>query len=373
MMQMQIGVLPLKLTGQKLLLVDQRKLPGQLEYFDATDFDDLCFAIKEMVVRGAPSIGVSAAFGLAFEAERQAKVAVTSADFMAKMTEAAGILNCTRPTAVNLRWGVERIMKVLSQTLEGSNPPIDGTIDATIVVSAAKAALVDAKQILDEHIASNKAIGDFGNQLLPADCNVITHCNAGSLAACGWGTALGVIRSAHFSGKKISVFVDETRPRNQGANLTMWELTEDKIPATLVCDSMSGHIMLHKKIDCIIVGADRIALNGDTANKIGTYNLAVLANYHNIPFYVAAPLSTFDASIKDGSMIPIEERSADEVVSQAGQSITVPGAMAYNPAFDVTPSNLISAIITDRGVLKAPYSESIGRLMADKFASIEIK
>ena len=353
------------MEGQRLLLVDQRKLPGGLEYFDATSFEDLCFAITAMVVRGAPSIGVSAAFGLALEAKRQATMASPS-DFMAKMTESARILNATRPTAVNLRWGIDRIMNGLSTALKNS------TLESENVL-AAKAAFADAEQILDEHIQSNKAIGEFGNQLLPSDCNVITHCNAGSLAACGWGTALGVIRSAHFAGKNISVFVDETRPRNQGANLTMWELTEDKIPATLVCDNMSGHIMLHKKVDCIIVGADRIALNGDTANKIGTYNLAVLANYHHIPFYVAAPLSTFDPGISDGSMIPIEERDENEVIFQSGQSITVPGARAYNPAFDVTPASLISAIISDRGVLRAPYSESISLALADKFGLIEIK
>jgi methylthioribose-1-phosphate isomerase len=366
MMQLQIGLLPLKFTGQKLMLVDQRKLPGRLEYFDATKFEDICFAIKEMVVRGAPSIGVCAAFGLALEAERGAASASSDTDFMVKMTGAAAILNATRPTAVNLRWGIERIMTGLSQALGTSSGETASHI-------AAQAAIVDAQLILDEHIASNRAIGEFGNQLLPDQCNVITHCNAGSLATCGWGTALGVIRSAHFAGKQVSVFVDETRPRNQGANLTMWELNEDKIPAILVCDSMSGHIMLTKKIDCIIVGADRIALNGDTANKIGTYNLAVLARYHNIPFYIAAPLSTFDANLQDGSMIPIEQRSPDEVVTQAGQSITVPGAAAYNPAFDVTPSSLISAIITDMGILKAPYFESIGLALADNLALLELK
>ncbi len=252
MMQLPIGVLPLNFQNNRLLLVDQRKLPHQLEYFDATLFDDLCFAIKEMVVRGAPSIGVCAAFGLALEAGRQASSTASGADFLSAISRSADTLNATRPTAVNLRWGVERIMRVINQLLHSSSPEAD-------LKSAAKRAIADAELILQEHIESNKAIGDFGNQLLPQKCQVITHCNAGSLATCGWGTALGVIRSAHFAGKLINVFVDETRPRNQGANLTMWELTEDNIPATLVCDNMSGHIMLTQKVDCIIVGADRIA------------------------------------------------------------------------------------------------------------------
>ena len=372
-MQTEIGVLPLKLDGHKLLLVDQRKLPGALEYFDASAFADLCYGIKDMVVRGAPSIGVAAAFGLALEAGRQAGCAQTNASsaqtssdfadlFIERMRDAAAVLNATRPTAVNLRWGIERIMTTITKTLSQGTPE-----------SAAAAAFADAERILAEHIESNKAIGSCGSELLPQNCKVITHCNAGSLATCGWGTALGVIRSAHFAGKNIAVYVDETRPRNQGANLTMWELTEDKIPTTLVCDNMSGHIMLTKKIDCVVVGADRIALNGDTANKIGTYNLAVLAHYHKVPFYIAAPISTFDATIADGSHIPIEERNSEEVLRQAGQSITVPGASAYNPAFDVTPANLISAIITDRGVLRPPYSTSIKAALADNFALTEIK
>jgi len=386
MMQTQIGVLPLKLDGKRLLLVDQRKLPGALEYFDASAFADLCFAIKDMVVRGAPSIGVCAAFGLALEAGRRADLYALSSSssrssstsgsgassvnqFIQEMNQAAAVLNATRPTAVNLRWGIERIMNTINRVLDGST----SASTAAVCAAAADAAYADAQRILDEHIESNKAIGAFGSELLPQSCNVITHCNAGSLATCGWGTALGVIRSAFFAGKQVAVYVDETRPRNQGANLTMWELTEDKIPATLVCDNMSGHIMLTKKIDCIVVGADRIALNGDTANKIGTYNLAVLAHYHNVPFYIAAPISTFDATIADGSHIPIEERNPEEVLHQGGQAITVPGARAYNPAFDVTPAELITAIITDRGVLRAPYGKSITAALADNFALTEIK
>jgi len=368
-MQRQIGLLPLQYTDHKLLLVDQRKLPQILSYFDATSFEDVCFAIKDMVVRGAPSIGVTAAFGLALEAQRQAREAASPEDFIARVSAAGAVLNATRPTAVNLRWGVERVMAVLLGSIKKSLQSHCGAGSAP--ATAAALALEDAAKILEEHIESNRAIGDFGSKLLPDQCQVITHCNAGSLATCGWGTALGVIRSAHFAGKNISVFVDETRPRNQGANLTMWELTEDKIPATLVCDNMSGHIMLTKKIDGIIVGADRIALNGDTANKIGTYNLAVLARYHKVPFYVAAPISTFDAAIDDGSMIPIEERSSEEITSFMGRPNTVAGARAYNPAFDVTPAELISAIITERGVLTAPYRENIRRVLADNFVFSE--
>jgi methylthioribose-1-phosphate isomerase len=351
-----IGLLPIAVTEGKILLVDQRLLPHKLEYFDATSFADMCFAIKEMVVRGAPSIGVCAAYGLAFKASRMAsrEPALAFADFHRELLQAAEILNATRPTAVNLRWGVERIMAVCERNQ--ASPAV-----------AAQAALADAALILQEHIDNNKAIGDYGAELIGQDFRIITHCNAGSLATCGWGTALGVIRSAQFAGKNVCVFVDETRPRNQGASLTMYELTADKIPATLICDNMSGHVMVHKKIDCVIVGADRIARNGDTANKIGTYNLAVLANYHKVPFYVAAPLSTFDADIADGTMIPIEERDPSEVLHLAGRSLTVPGASSYNPAFDVTPAALVSAIITEKGVLRPPYGQSIDKVLADNF------
>ncbi|MBU6452523.1 MAG: S-methyl-5-thioribose-1-phosphate isomerase [Cyanobacteria bacterium REEB67] len=351
-----IGLLPLQIVEGKILLVDQRLLPHKLEYFDASAFVDMCHAIKDMVVRGAPSIGVCAAYGLAFEASRLARSGpeLGFEPFHRRLLEAAAILKATRPTAVNLRWGVERIMTVLEK--HQASPAV-----------AAQAALVDAALILQEHIDNNKAIGDFGNELIGQDFRIITHCNAGSLATCGWGTALGVIRSAQFAGKNVAVFVDETRPRNQGASLTMYELSADKIPATLICDNMSGHVMVHKKIDCVIVGADRIARNGDTANKIGTYNLAVLADYHKVPFYVAAPISTFDPAIADGTVIPIEERDPAEVLQLAGQSITVPGASSYNPAFDVTPATLISAIITERGVLRPPFGEAIDRVLADKF------
>ncbi|MDQ5934921.1 MAG: Methylthioribose-phosphate isomerase [Cyanobacteriota bacterium erpe_2018_sw_21hr_WHONDRS-SW48-000092_B_bin.40] len=355
------GVLPIKVEGERLLLVDQRKLPAELCYFDATSRDQMVFAIKDMVVRGAPSIGVAAAFGLAFEARRLASAAKHEEQvqlpraqaFLNEFSLAVEELNQTRPTAVNLVWATRRMAKVVEAAL-GSGLSFAET---------ASQAYLAAEAILSEHLSANLAISQYGSELVPNGARLITHCNAGGLAACGYGTALGVIRAAHFNGKNISVYVDETRPRNQGAKLTMWELAQDQVPSTLICDSMSGHLMSKGQIDMVITGADRIALNGDSANKIGTYNLAVLAHYHKIPFYIAAPLSTFDSSLADGETIPIEERDQGEVLTIYGAPTTVPGAQAFNPGFDVTPAQLISGIITEVGVLRPDYVESIGRAL----------
>lgn len=359
------GVMPLKVEDDRLLLVDQRKLPHEFCYFDATEHEQIVFAIKDMVVRGAPSIGVAAAFGLAFETRRLATkfatgLATGSAKFLSAFTQAKDDLDQTRPTAVNLRWATERMAKVVLTTIAAE----------ASFVQCAEQAYLEAEAILSEHLAANLAISNFGSELVESGARLITHCNAGSLAACGYGTALGVIRAAHYQGKNVSVYADETRPRNQGSKLTMWELAQDKIPSTLICDSMSGHLMSSGQIDMVITGADRIARNGDSANKIGTYNLAVLAHYHKIPFYIAAPLSTFDFDLIDGKNIPIEEREQNEVLTIDGAPITVPDAQAYNPGFDVTPAQLIAGIITEVGVLRPDYRLSITRAISLKEQSV---
>jgi methylthioribose-1-phosphate isomerase len=354
--QLDIGVLPLVLDGDKVMLVDQRHLPHKLEMFDATSLDDMCFAITDMVIRGAPSIGVAAAFGLACEAVRLSKTSDNKADFLKRLDQARMRLQSTRPTAVNLRWATDKLFNEVTE--RGQNNADVHTL--------ANTAIKCAKDMLAEHINTNRILSDFGAELIEPNSAIMTHCNAGSLAACGWGTALGVIRSAAIKGLNPSVYVDETRPRNQGSKLTVWELHQDKIPATLVCDSMSGHLMADGKVQIVITGADRIAANGDSANKIGTYNLAVVAKYHNVPFYIAAPLSTFDATIESGKSIPIEERHASEITSFGGVSTSMEGVKVYNPAFDVTPAQLIAGIITECGVLRPPYQQSIAKALQSK-------
>lgn len=345
------GVLPLKYEQGKLLMLDQRRLPHELVYFDATTLDAMCFAIEDMVVRGAPSIGVAAAYGYALEAMRLEERLDQKDALEAALLSVRDRLDATRPTAVNLHWALMRMWQ-RSIELLGSG-----------LLKPGKELLSCADEIFNEHIESNRALSEFGAGLVPQKAAIITHCNAGPLAACGWGTALGVIRFAHFAGKEVSVFVDETRPRNQGSKLTMWELHQDQVPCTLVCDSMSGHLMQHNKVDMVITGADRIARNGDSANKIGTYNLAVLAHHHRIPFYIAAPLSTFDPGLMDGSGIPIEERNQNEVLTIDGAPLTVAGGKAFNPAFDVTPAALIAGIITEKGVLLPDFKVSISKAL----------
>ena len=286
---------------------------------------EVAAAIRDMVVRGAPAIGVAAAFGLVLAKLRRDDIAV-----------AAKELRDARPTAVNLAWAIDRMLRAHCDAAE-------------------------AEKIFREDVEANRRIGRFGSDLLGAQATVLTHCNAGALATAGYGTALGVIRAAIEQGKKVAVFADETRPYLQGARLTAWELAQDGIDVTLITDNMAGHFFQQAKFDAVIVGADRIAANGDTANKIGTYTVAVLANAHGVPFYVAAPISTVDIATPDGAAIPIEERSAREVVEIAGTPIAPKGIAVRHPAFDVTPARLISAIITDRGVLRAPYDESLRR------------
>ncbi len=352
--EVNYGTLPLSLTDEgNLLLLDQRKLPYKTEFFDATTFENCCIAIKDMIVRGAPSIGCVAAFGLAMEGVRLAEKFSQKSEFLRALDQACLVIQATRPTAVNLM-NATNVIKNKAHSLGLDNT---GQI--------ANELMLEAKRYMQESIDVNKKLSDYGVDLVPDKAGILTHCNAGSIAACGWGTALGVMRSAQMAGKNIQAFVGETRPRQQGARLTMWELAQDNIPATLICDTMTGHFMKEKSIDMIVVGADRICANGDTANKIGTYNLAVLAKYHNIPFYVAAPLSTFDPELASGDLIPIEVRDGAEVTHIADLdnrvSVTIADAKTHNPAFDVTPASLIHAFITEAGILRPDFKQSISR------------
>lgn len=353
MIKLDEGTMPVHTDNGKIILIDQRKLPEKIEYFDATELDDMCFAIKDMVVRGAPSIGVAAALSMAAHL-RKLTQSQSSPVSIATLGAVKEKLDETRPTAVNLKWATNEVYQFAQQLLKQQVSNAD----------FAEKVFAFAESMLQDHLERNRKLSEFGQMIVPQSAKIITHCNAGSLAACGWGTALGVIRSAHLKGLKPQVFVDETRPRNQGSKLTMWELTQDGIPATLICDNMSGYLMSKGQVDMVVTGADRIAANGDSANKIGTYSLAVLAKHHGIPFYIAAPLSTVDPNIETGAEIPIEFRNEDEVRTIEGISVTVKGAEALNPAFDVTPHNLIKGIITEEGVLEPPYSESIRNALA---------
>ncbi len=323
-----------------LRLLDQRKLPFDHDYFTCRTAAEVAFAIKDMVVRGAPAIGVAAAFGVALSAREVLDRAPT--EFTAYVEEACRLLVAARPTAVNLAWAVERQRRVLYAT-------------AGLQSSARYERLLsEAQAIMDEDIATNRTMGEIGQRVIPDPANILTHCNTGALATAGYGTALGVIRAAHAAGKKIHVYADETRPRLQGARLTAWELRQEGIPATLIVDSAAASLMRRGKVDVVLVGADRIAANGDTANKIGTYMLAVLAKEHHIPFYVVAPTSTIDLDIPSGEHIVIEERDPAEVTDIGGVRVAAPGIDVYNPAFDVTPHEYITGIITEKGIITQP-------------------
>lgn len=334
--------------NNRVVMIDQRVLPDKEVYRVYSDYQGVVDAIKKMVVRGAPAIGVAGAFGVALGA---LKIKAKGTDeFLKKLAPICAKVASARPTAVNLSWAVER----MTRTAEGAK---------RLSVEALKQRLVnEARKVHAEDIIINRAIGRHGASLLKSGNTVLTHCNAGALATAGYGTALGVIRGAVERKKKIRVFADETRPFLQGSRLTAWELKKDGIEVTLITDNMAGYMMKKGLIDAVIVGADRIASNGDVANKIGTYSVAVLAREHAIPFYVAAPLSTIDINIKDGSEIPIEERSPDEVTHLKGRRIAPAGVKVKNPAFDVTPNRLVSAIITEKGVVRNPYTKSIKRL-----------
>src|SRR3954452_14836969 len=337
-------------TPEGVRFIDQTRLPLEERYVLATNYEQVADVIVTMVVRGAPAIGVSAAYGVALGAI--GSNAATIEAFVPEFEQICARLASTRPTAVNLFWAIDR-MKGLFGKLSSRHAPMPEVKEKL---------LSEAHAMYDEDIAACKAMGAFGSALLPQEGGVLTHCNAGALATCGYGTALGVIRAAVEKGKQIHVYADETRPFLQGARLTAWELMADGIPTTVICDNMAASLMRAGRIQAVVVGADRIAANGDVANKIGTYGVAVLAKEHGIPFYVAAPWSTIDLATKTGADIPIEQRSPSEVTHHAGKQLTPNHVGVWNPAFDVTPAKYVTAIITERGVLRAPYPESLERL-----------
>ena len=330
-------------TPEGVVMIDQTRIPAEETYVTCRDYMQVADAIRTMVIRGAPAIGVAAAMGVA--------IGVAGADraisLDTQVDEICAELASTRPTAVNLFWAIDRMKKLYAQLRE---KPYEEIRDAMIR---------EAILVREQDIAINRAIGQHGANLIPDGGIVLTHCNAGALATAGYGTALGVIRAAVESGKKVGVYADETRPFMQGARLTVWELQHDGIPATLITDNMAGHFLHAGKIGCIVVGADRIAANGDVANKIGTYSVAVLAKENNVPFYVAAPISTLDLTLEDGSGIPIEERASREVTHVFGVQVAPTGTDVRNPAFDVTPNRYVTAIITEKGVARAPYQKSL--------------
>jgi len=330
-------------TNEGVRMLDQRLLPTEEKYLMLRSYDEIADAIKKMVVRGAPAIGVSAAMGLALGASQSVGTSVADLEYDFKFM--CQVMAATRPTAVNLFWAIERMRGALRKA----------KADTKNVEEIKKRLVNEALAIFNEDIESNRALGKFGGELIADGSTVLTHCNAGALATAGdYGTALGVIRGAIDAGKRVAVIADETRPFLQGSRLTAWELAQDNIPVTVITDNMAGHVMKQGKVDCVVVGADRIAANGDTANKIGTYMVAVLAKEHNIPFYVAAPISTVDLATPTGDGIPIEQRNAREVTHIGDRQLSPDGVEVHNFAFDVTPNEFIAAIITDRGVARAP-------------------
>jgi len=330
-------------TDSGVVMIDQTRLPREERYVTCISYEQVADAIRSMIIRGAPAIGVAAAMGVA--------LGMQQAGSAAEFEQICQTLAATRPTAVNLFWAIERMRRVYAEV---SGRSIDD-IRARLVA--------EAIEIRREDIAINECIGRNGAPLVPDGKTVLTHCNAGALATAGYGTALGVIRAAIASGKKLDVFADETRPFLQGARLTAWELQHDNIPTTLITDNMAGHFLHSGRIGCVIVGADRIAANGDVANKIGTYSLAVLAKENDVPFYVAAPISTLDLTLASGREIPIEQRAASEVTHVHGVPVAPEGTTVENPAFDVTPNRYVTAIVTERGVARSPYQESLAKLV----------
>jgi methylthioribose-1-phosphate isomerase len=338
--------------ADEVVMIDQRKLPAREIYVRCRTAAEVAKAIKTMVIRGAPAIGVAAAMGIALVMRRS--TATGTQKFATEFYKVCEMMAATRPTAVNLFWAIEQMKRVFAAAAERgeSVDQIKDSLDR------------EADRIHDEDVASCRAMGAFGATVVPDDARILTHCNAGALATAGYGTALGVIRGAVEAGKQVKVFADETRPFLQGARLTAWELTRDGIDTTVITDNRAGALMRQGRVNFIVVGADRIAANGDTANKIGTYSVAVLAREHGIPFYVAAPLSTIDLQTPDGTKIPIEERSAKEVTHIAGAQMAPDAASVWNPGFDVTPHQLIAGIITERGIFRAPYVESLASAFA---------
>jgi methylthioribose-1-phosphate isomerase len=348
MTQQNQAVETLRWRDGKLEMIDQRVLPATFEYLAYSSAAETAEGIRSMVVRGAPAIGCAAAYGVALEALSLGNASI--ANFSTGMEKAFDVLAASRPTAVNLFWALKRMRSIWE------------TVKDQPVVAIADRLLAEAHEITAEDIRINRAMGEFGAELLPDGARVLTHCNAGALATAGHGTALGVFRSAVEAGKRISVIADETRPFLQGARLTAWEMVQENIPVTLITDNMAGFMMSKGEIDAVVVGTDRVAANGDVANKIGTYMVAVLARRHNIPFYVACPLSTIDLSIPDGSAIPIEERAAEEVTGFRDCQWAAQGVSVRNPAFDVTPAELVTGLITEKGVVHQPSSDKVEAL-----------
>ncbi len=346
---------------QAVCLIDQRLLPHQQTTVYCRTLDEVARAIKTMQIRGAPAIGCAAAYGMALVAQQHAAATAGSADgawaLVEELARTKHFLDAQRPTAINLSWATERMLRCARELLEAGQSRAAGP--ATPQRALAARLLDEAHAILAEDLAMCHAIGRHGAPLIPPRGHVLTHCNAGGLATAGYGTALAPVRTAYAAGRPIHVYVDETRPFLQGARLTAWELQQAGISQTLITDNMAGYMMRRGEIDCIIVGADRIVANGDVANKIGTYSLAVLARAHNLPFYVAAPSSTIDLSLGSGDQIPIEERAPEEVTHLGGQAIAPAGVPAAHPAFDVTPHELITAIITERGVIYPPFGAAL--------------
>ncbi len=344
-------IIPVKWSDEGVLMLDQRLLPTEEKWLTLRTYDDVADGIRDMVVRGAPAIGVSAAYGIALGIKQF--VGTNVDDLSEDLDYICEVLGRTRPTAVNLFWAIARMKETFARAKDSGK-----------TISEIKEIMIaDSKAIHDEDIAAQALIAKFGGELIADNSTVLTHCNAGALATGGvWGTALGVIRGAIAQGKKISVIADETRPYLQGARLTAWELLQDNIPVTLITDNMSGHMMKQGKVHAVVVGADRIAANGDAANKIGTYMVAVLAKRHSIPFYVAAPLSTIDMNCPTGEQIPIEERNIREITHMKEIQLAPDGISVENPAFDVTPNDLIAGIITEKGVARSPFSESLKKM-----------
>lgn len=346
MAEFKSNIRTIQWTDNVSRMVDQTLFPHEYKYVDIKTGQQMYDAIQTMIVRGAPAIGIAGAHGVVLYALELQREGLSREAFVSKLIEKSAYLESSRPTAVNLRWAIEKQIELVKNSTSDINGIVQELIENGI-------------KLENEDIEINKKMGDFGAEVVPKGATILTHCNAGALATVGYGTALGVIRSAFANDNTIQVYADETRPRQQGARITTLELVMDKIPVTLITDGMCSYFMKKGMIDMVVVGADRIAANGDTANKIGTYTVAIAAKYHNVPFYIAAPLSTIDTSIKTGDEIPIEERSHDEVTHINGKSICAEGVKIINPGFDVTPNELISGIITEVGILKPDYKESI--------------
>jgi methylthioribose-1-phosphate isomerase len=352
-------VRPFRYQDGVLYVLDQRLLPGEETWIECSDYRQVADAIRTLAVRGAPAIGLSAAFAVVLAARSFVQDGVAGAVLHERLMTAIDELAATRPTAVNLFWALRHMRRCLDSSAECPGPEI------------AELLLVEAERLSAEDATANRAMGSYGAEVIPDGSSILTHCNAGALVSSEFGTALGVIRTAHEDGKRLHVWVDETRPLLQGARLTAWELQRLGVPCTLITDNMAAHVMSRGQIDLVLTGADRIAANGDTANKIGTYGIAVLAHAHGLPFYVAAPTTTIDPDLTDGSEIVIEERRPDEVTAIRGVDIAPKGMRAANPAFDVTPNRLIAGIITEQGVARPPFTEDLRRFVSSSRARAE--